>query len=240
MKHDQLHAHKRGDASHAHAVADRKQSLLWIAMFLTLGFAFVEFFAGLISGSLALMSDAGHMVTDSAALGLAILAQYIAKRPPSAKHSFGFGRAEALAAFVNSLVMVGLVIWIAIEAVSRIQDPHPVAGMTVTIVAAIGLAVNLIVAWVLSRDQKSVNTRAALVHEMGDLLEQLDEREKKIINARFGLDGSEPITLEEVGEKFGVTRERIRQLQNIALGKMRRALAKRERMSPEMMLAHAA
>ncbi|NCX40500.1 MAG: cation transporter, partial [Burkholderiaceae bacterium] len=73
-------------------------------MFFTLGFAFVEFFAGLISGSLALMSDAGHMVTDSAALGLAILAQYIARRPPSAKHSFGFGRAEALAAFVNSLV----------------------------------------------------------------------------------------------------------------------------------------
>ena len=139
-------------------------------MFFTLGFAFVEFFAGLISDSLALMSDAGHMVTDSAALGLAILAQYIARRPPSAKHSFGFGRAEALAAFVNSLVMVGLVIWIAIEAVSRIQDPHPVSGMTVTIVAALGLAVNLIVAWVLSRDQKSVNTRAALVHVMGDLL----------------------------------------------------------------------
>ncbi|WP_286226005.1 alpha/beta fold hydrolase [Polynucleobacter sp. HIN7] len=165
-----LHAHKRGDASHTHAVADRKQSFLWIAMLFTLGFACVEFFAGLISGSLALMSDAGHMVTDSAALGLAILAQYIARRPPSAKHSFGFGRAEALAAFVNSLVMVGLVIWIVIEAVSRIQDPHPVAGMTVTIVAALGLAVNLIVAWVLSRDQKSVNTRAALVHVMGDLL----------------------------------------------------------------------
>lgn len=139
-------------------------------MFLTLSFAFVEFFAGLLSGSLALMSDAGHMVTDSAALGLAILAQYIARRPPSTKHSFGFGRAEALAAFVNSLVMVGLVIWIVIEAFSRIEDPHPVTGMTVTIVAAIGLTVNLLVAWVLSRDQKNVNTRAALVHVMGDLL----------------------------------------------------------------------
>jgi RNA polymerase primary sigma factor len=67
--------------------------------------------------------------------------------------------------------------------------------------------------------------------ELGDLLGQLDEREKRIISARFGLEGSDPITLEEVGEKFGVTRERIRQLQNIALGKMRRALAKREKMS---------
>jgi len=67
--------------------------------------------------------------------------------------------------------------------------------------------------------------------ELGDLLGQLDEREKRIISARFGLEGSEPITLEEVGEKFGVTRERIRQLQNIALAKMRRALAKREKMN---------
>jgi RNA polymerase primary sigma factor len=75
--------------------------------------------------------------------------------------------------------------------------------------------------------------------EVGELLGQLDDREKKIINARFGLDGSDPITLEEVGDKFGVTRERIRQLQNIALAKLRKALNKRERMNPEM-LAQAA
>jgi RNA polymerase primary sigma factor len=75
--------------------------------------------------------------------------------------------------------------------------------------------------------------------EVGELLGQLDDREKKIINARFGLDGSDPITLEEVGDKFGVTRERIRQLQNIALGKLRKALNKRERMNTEV-LAHAA
>lgn len=75
--------------------------------------------------------------------------------------------------------------------------------------------------------------------EVGDLLEQLDDRERKIINARFGLDGSEPVTLEEVGVKFGVTRERIRQLQNIALSKMRRALNKREKFNPEA-LAQAA
>lgn len=78
-----------------------------------------------------------------------------------------------------------------------------------------------------------------LQEEVGDLLEQLDDRERKIINARFGLDGSEPITLEDVGAKFGVTRERIRQLQNIALSKMRRALNKREKFNPEA-LAHAA
>ena len=75
--------------------------------------------------------------------------------------------------------------------------------------------------------------------EIGDLLSKLDDRERKIINARFGLDGSDPITLEEVGDKFGVTRERIRQLQNIALGKMRRSLNKLEKMNPKA-LAHAA
>jgi RNA polymerase primary sigma factor len=76
-----------------------------------------------------------------------------------------------------------------------------------------------------------------LQEEVGDLLDQLDERERKIINARFGLDGSDPITLEDVGVKFGVTRERIRQLQNIALGKMRRALNKREQPSPQLLAA---
>ena len=78
-----------------------------------------------------------------------------------------------------------------------------------------------------------------LQEEVGDLLGQLDDRERRIIDARFGLDGSDPITLEEVGVKFGVTRERIRQLQNIALSKMRRALNKREKFNPEV-LAHAA
>ncbi len=110
------------------------------------------------------------MVTDASALALALLAQMIAKRPPSARHSFGFGRAEALAAFVNGLLMLIVIGWIAVEALQRFEDPPPVQGQTVFIVAAIGMAVNLLVAWILSRDTASVNTRAALVHVMGDLL----------------------------------------------------------------------
>ena len=101
---------------------------------------------------------------------MALLAQIISRRPPSPKHSFGFGRAEALAAFVNSIVMLALVVWIVFEAISRFYDPHKVDGLTVTVVASIGLLMNIVVAWVLSRDKKSVNTRAALVHVMGDLL----------------------------------------------------------------------
>ena len=165
-----LHAHKQGDAKHAHAKQVSNQNLLLIALVLTLGFSGVEGAAAYFANSLALISDAGHMVTDAAALGLALLAQIISRRPPSPKHSFGFGRAEALAAFVNSLAMLALVAWIMVEAVSRFYDPHQVDGLTVTVVAAIGLLMNIVVAWVLSRDKKSVNTRAALVHVMGDLL----------------------------------------------------------------------
>ena len=165
-----LHAHRAGDSLHHHVAEDRSPKMLAGAVLLTLSFAAVEVLAGFWSNSLALISDAGHMVTDSTALGLALLAQYIATRPPSPRHSFGFGRAEALAAFINALAMLGVVGWIAIEAVHRFAAPEPVQGKTVFVVAAIGLAINLMVAWLLSRDQKSVNTRAALVHVIGDLL----------------------------------------------------------------------
>ncbi|MEC5163889.1 MULTISPECIES: cation diffusion facilitator family transporter [unclassified Janthinobacterium] len=168
-----LHAHLAGDAKHAHFFENRSQKILAWALGLTLAFAVVEVLAGFLSHSLALISDAGHMVTDAAALGLALLAQVIAKRPPSAKHSFGFGRAEALAAFVNGLAMLAVVLWIAYEAVQRFAAPQPVQGGMVVVVAAIGLAINLVVAWVLSKDKDSLNTRAALVHVMGDLLGSL-------------------------------------------------------------------
>jgi len=165
-----LHAHHRGDAKHAHVIEGRKTTVLALALLLTLGFATVEVVFGFISNSLALISDAGHMVTDAASLGLALLAQAMSKRPPSARNSFGYGRAEALAAFINGLAMLAVVAWIVIEAVQRFAAPQAVQGSTVLIVAGVGLAVNLGVAWLLARDQSSINTRAALVHVMGDVL----------------------------------------------------------------------
>lgn len=165
-----LHEHRHGDATHQHYFADRSQSILAWALGLTLFFAGIEVLFGFISNSLALISDAGHMVTDSAALGLALLAQLIAKRPPTAKHTFGFGRAEALAAFINGLAMLGVIAWITFEALQRLATPENVQGSVVMIVASIGLLINVVVAWVLSHDKASMNTRAALVHVMGDLL----------------------------------------------------------------------
>jgi cobalt-zinc-cadmium efflux system protein len=167
---EHLHAHLDGDASHSHVIEGRSQTALSVALGLTLLFALVEVITGFISNSLALISDAGHMVTDAAALGLALMAQAIAKRPPSSRHSFGFVRAEALAAFVNSLAMLLLVAWISWEAVQRLLHPEPVQGGVVLVVAAIGAGINILVAWVLSRDNQSINTRAALVNVLGDLL----------------------------------------------------------------------
>lgn len=168
-----LHAHLDGDARHSHSIEARSQKALAVALGLTLLFAMVEVITGFISNSLALISDAGHMVTDAAALGLALLAQLIAKRPPSARHSFGFVRAEALAAFVNCLAMLGLVAWIAYEAIQRLIHPEHVQGGIVLVVAALGASINLLVAWILSRNNDSINTRAALVNVMGDLLGSL-------------------------------------------------------------------
>lgn len=167
--HAGLHAHYDGDAEHLHFREDTSKRVLTIALVLTVAYAVVEIVAGFRANSLSLLSDAGHMVTDAMSLVLALLAQHVALRPPSPKHSFGFGRAEALAAFVNALLLLLIIGWIGWQAAARIMAPTPVAGETVSVVAGIGIAVNLVIAWVLSRDQKSLNSRAVFLHVLGDL-----------------------------------------------------------------------
>jgi cobalt-zinc-cadmium efflux system protein len=146
---------------------------LFKALFFTLGFAVVEVVAGFWSGSLALLSDAGHMVTDSTALGLAALAAWLAQKPPSSRYTYGLVRLEILAALFNSLLMLGLITVIVIEAFDRLADPQPVKGGAVMGVAFIGLLVNLAVAWLLQHGGKGINNRAALLHVLGDLLGSL-------------------------------------------------------------------
>jgi cobalt-zinc-cadmium efflux system protein len=164
------HHHGPMDSEHNHARQKASVKVLGFSVAITLGFAAVEFFAGLVSGSIALLADAGHMVTDSSALFIALVAQLIATRPPTARSSYGYGRIEVLAALLNSLAMIGIVIWIGSQAIERFGNPREIAGDTVMIVATIGLVVNVLVAWLLSKDRESINTRAALVHVLGDLL----------------------------------------------------------------------
>ncbi|HWZ70850.1 MAG TPA: cation diffusion facilitator family transporter [Casimicrobiaceae bacterium] len=153
----------------ARMAASRERRSLWIALSLTLGFAAIEAAGGWVAGSLALLSDAGHMITDSAALAIALLAQHVSQRPPSRRASYGYARAEVLAAFINALIMLAVIVWIAVEAVRRLLAPSPVSGGIVVAVAAAGLAVNMVSAWLLS-GHHSLNSRAALLHVLGDML----------------------------------------------------------------------
>lgn len=139
-------------------------------MIITLGFAFVEVIAGYLSGSLALMSDAGHMLTDSTSLALGAIAAWIANKPMTRKLTYGFGRAEVLAALINSVLMLVVIAGIVYAAIGRFQAPSHVEGGTVTLVALVGLIINIVVAFILSRDSHNLNTRAALLHVIGDLL----------------------------------------------------------------------
>jgi cobalt-zinc-cadmium efflux system protein len=162
--------HEHGDAAYRHQARPHGARPLAIAVALTLGYALIEVIGGLWSGSLALLADAGHMATDSAALLFALAANIIARRPVSDRHSFGLARIEVIAAFVNALAMIAVVVWIFYEAIQRLQDPVPVKGLGVFVIAGVGLLINVAVAWALSRDRENLNTRAALIHVLGDLL----------------------------------------------------------------------
>lgn len=167
---DPLHAHD-GDAHDHHLPADASaMRALGFALAMTGGYAIVEAVGGWLAGSLALLSDAGHMATDAAALGLALFAQWVARRPPSPRASYGYARAEVLAAFVNALALLLLVGFIVVEAARRIAHPTPVAGAAVLGIAAVGLAVNLVTAWLLSRAADSTGARSALLHVLSDAL----------------------------------------------------------------------
>jgi len=158
------------DHTHHHLGHAGSNSGLLIALVLTLGFAVVEVVAGWWSGSLALMSDAAHMTTDASSLGLAAAAAWLARRPPSLVHSYGLVRAEILAALINSLAMLVLIGFIVYEAIQRLSTPQPIMGGTVVAVAVVGLIINLVVAWTLHRGEQTLNSRAALLHVLGDAL----------------------------------------------------------------------
>jgi len=171
-----FHGHDHGEHPHVPSEAasgPAVQRALLQALLLTGGFAVVEAIGGFLAGSLALLSDAGHMVTDAAALGLALFANAIGRRPPSRRASYGYGRAEVLAAFVNAIVMLAVVAAIVIEAVRRLLAPTPVAGAMVLSIAIAGLAINIVCAWLLSRAPGSLNARGAMLHVLGDLLGSL-------------------------------------------------------------------
>jgi len=158
--------------AHTHSEFDSNRTRLLMAFLVTIVFMVAEIAGGLISGSLALLADAGHMLTDAAALLMALLAMQFANRKPNAQHTFGLLRLTTLAAFVNAIALLVITILIVWEAVRRFMHPEPVAGGFMLIIAIGGLLANILSFWLLHRgsEEKNLNVRAAALHVLGDLL----------------------------------------------------------------------
>jgi cobalt-zinc-cadmium efflux system protein len=153
---------------HAHAHGGTRA--LGLALALISGFLVVEAVAGVLASSLALLADAGHMLGDAGGLSLALFAAWIAGRPATPERTFGFRRAEILAALANGVALVAISIWIVVEAVRRLEDPPEALGGWMLAVGALGLAVNVAAAVVLERSgSHSLNVQAALRHVLADL-----------------------------------------------------------------------
>jgi len=168
--------HHNNNDHHDHAAhadvntADGRRRVA-IACVLTAAFTVVEAAGGIISGSLALLADAAHMLTDSASLALAWLGDFFSTRPADETRSFGFGRLRVLAAFANGLALLVLSVWIVVEGIQRLANPQPISGSLMLLVAFGGLIVNLIAAYVLhGGDSDDINLSGALWHVLGDLL----------------------------------------------------------------------
>lgn len=170
-------AHSHGTHGHDHAhdhapkiTADNERKVL-IAFLITFTFMIVEVIGGLLSGSLALIADAGHMLTDAGALALAYAAFRFGKRAADERRTFGYLRFEVIAGLINALALFAILVWIAIEAFERFRNPGEVLAGPMFIVATIGLLVNIGVFWILTRgDKDHVNIKGAILHVLGDLL----------------------------------------------------------------------
>ena len=157
------HTHDAGSAQNRRA--------LGITLALTASFTVVEVVGGLLTGSLALLADAGHMLSDNLSLGLALFAAWLAGRPETPEKSFGYKRAEILAALANGVTLVAISIWIFVEAFSRLREPPEIPGIPILIIATLGLVVNAAGVIVLSRSgSESLNVQGALRHVIADAL----------------------------------------------------------------------
>ncbi len=164
--HDQAHPH-----SHAHGVArDADRRYLTTALLLLLGFMVLEVMVGIMAKSLALISDAGHMLTDVGSIGLSLVAMRLASRPASGSYTFGLKRVEILSAQANGLTLLLLSVWFVVEAIRRLIHPPEVHGLLVTVVAVAGIGVNLLAVWFMGKaNRRSLNVEGSYQHILTDL-----------------------------------------------------------------------
>ena len=185
-------AHAHG-AECAHGAGATTRRLRW-ALALTAGFMVAEVVGGVLSNSLALLADAGHMLTDAAALGLSLFVAWFSRQPASPARSYGYLRWEILAAFINGSVLLLVSVWIIWEALLRLRAPEPLDGGLMMVVAAVGLAVNVAAAVVLHPASKeSLNVRGAYLHVLGDLLGSVGTLAAALLVATTGWAAADPV-----------------------------------------------
>lgn len=192
------HAHSHAEHDHHghhHAIdrgADRR--LLWIALAINACFAVAEVVAGLVAGSVALLSDAAHMVTDAGAIAIAIFAAGLAARPAAGRYTFGLGRSEILSAQLNGAAMLVLAGILGLEAIERLTDPPEVDGAVVVVVGVLGAFVNGAAAWVLARASRaSLNVRGAALHNLADLWSSIGAAIAGVLILTLGWDAADGI-----------------------------------------------
>ncbi|HET9581218.1 MAG TPA: cation diffusion facilitator family transporter [Gemmatimonadota bacterium] len=191
------HPHPSGRAPSGGPDRRGERRRLRIVLVLTLGYAVAEIVGGLATGSLALLADAGHMLTDVASLGLALGALWMSGRPATIRHTYAYGRVEILVALVNGLFMWGVVVWIALEAVRRLAEEAPVDAVPMLVVASGGLVVNLIAYAILHHAggaaERSLNLRGAGLHVLGDLLGSVGAMTAAIVIRLTGWTRADPL-----------------------------------------------
>ncbi len=188
------HGHNHGPGGHSHAHGANKRALKW-SFFLIAAYMLVEFAGGLITNSLALLSDAGHMLSDAVALGLSLLAMIWGERSANSTKTYGYKRFEVLAAFLNGIALLGISLYIFYEAFRRFSEPPAVMSSGMLTIAVIGLLVNVVTAYMLMKGDTSenLNIRSAFLHVIGDLLGSVGAIVAAILIMAFGWNLADPI-----------------------------------------------
>jgi cobalt-zinc-cadmium efflux system protein len=188
------------DHRHDHGHRAQGKRALGLVLALTAAYTVCEIVGGWLTGSLALLADAGHMLGDSAALALALVAAWLAGRPATPERSFGYRRAEILAALANGVALAAIAIWVFIEAIGRLDNPPEILGGWMLAVALLGLVVNLVAAGILTRAGKgNLNVQAALRHVFADLAGSIGVAAAALIVLATGWEQADPVAGMAIG-----------------------------------------
>mgnify|MGYP001056006413 CR=1 FL=1 len=187
------HSHSH-DHGHHHHGSSNKTALKW-SFFLIISYMIIEVIGGILTNSLALLSDAGHMLSDAAALGLSYVAMTLGQKAASSRKTFGYKRFEILAAFINGLTLIVISLYIFFEAYQRITNPPEVVSSGMLVISIIGLVVNIAAAFILMRGDKdeNLNVRSAFLHVLGDMLGSFGAIVAALLIMFFGWNLADPI-----------------------------------------------